>query len=314
VASAPRANPRGRHRTARRPSRRTAYACLLILVLSGLIAAGALLLFTRLDPQPPVAADRVEAQPTSVPSPTGRAPRPAAARAPEVAVRHDRVRVPDDGFVSWALLDRDTGMISGSRNLAAPGDTMSMVKVWLVADYLRQAHARGDTPDPRRLAELSLVVRGDEAGTAAEALYRGLGAAASINRLVTVCGLTESRPYKDYWSRTTMSARDTVRMGLCLADGRAAGPRWTPWLLTEMRGAQGVGDFGAREALPATEAAEVAIKNGWLLRDEDGLWHVSCLAVGQDWVLGVLARYPGDLGLGHGKRLCRSIGAQLIGG
>jgi hypothetical protein len=37
----------------------------------------------------------------------------------------------------------------------------------------------------------------------------------------------------------------------------------------------------------------VAIKNGWLARSDDhGNWHVSCLAIGDTWVVAVLQRYP----------------------
>jgi hypothetical protein len=175
-------------------------------------------------------------------------PLPAAPKPRTVALRSGAVYVDSAGFLSWALLDRRTGRISGSANLTAPSDTMSMVKSWIAADYLRLAAERGVTP----------------------------------------------------------------RLGACLADGRAAGPRWTPWLLDEMRQVRGVGDFGVRAALPDRLAGTVAIKNGWLLRDEDRLWHISCLAIGDGWILGVLARYPGRLGFGYGARLCQKVGEQLL--
>jgi hypothetical protein len=59
-------------------------------------------------------------------------------------------------------------------------------------------------------------------------------------------------------------------------------------------------------------ASTVAIRNGWALRHRDRRWQVGCLAVHSDWVVGVLARYPGRLGLRHGARLCESVGRQLI--
>ena len=52
--------------------------------------------------------------------------------------------------------------------------------------------------------------------------------------MISVCELADSAPGEDL-SMTLMSARDTVRLGLAIADGRAAGPQWTPWLLDEMR-------------------------------------------------------------------------------
>ena len=41
-------------------------------------------------------------------------------------------------FFSWALLDRQTGTISGSPNMTATSSTESMIKAWIVSDYLRQ--------------------------------------------------------------------------------------------------------------------------------------------------------------------------------
>jgi hypothetical protein len=221
------------------------------------------------------------------------------------------VRVAYTGFLSWALLDRRTGRIIGSANLGASSDTMSMVKSWLAADHLRRAAERGETPPAADLQRLSVMIR-DSDNAAAEAFYRRNGRIDAIQRMIILCGLTETRAVPAYWSRTSVSARDVARLGGCLADGRAAGPRWTDWLLDQMRQVRGVGDFGVRSALPAADAARVAIKNGWLLRQADHQWHVACLAVGPDWTLGVLARYSGERGLTYGAGLCRQVGAQLL--
>ena len=48
-------------------------------------------------------------------------------------------------FFSWALLDRKTGKISGSPNMTATSSTESMIKAWIVSDYLRQL---GDKEPP----------------------------------------------------------------------------------------------------------------------------------------------------------------------
>ena len=229
----------------------------------------------------------------------------AASRARPAAMRVGRVTVDYDGFLSWALLDRRTGRITGSANFAAPSDTMSMVKAWLAADYLRQH------PKPTQAArqQLRIMIR-DSDNAAAQAIYREVGRTESIERMVETCRLTDSAAVPGMWSNTVVSARDVVRLGLCLADGRAAGPVWTDWLLDEMRAVRGTGDFGVRTAL---DDDTVAIKNGWLLRDEDGLWHVSCLAIADRWVISVLARYPGRDGFETGADLCREVGAQLLG-
>jgi hypothetical protein len=245
--------------------------------------------------------------PTGLPAPTPTATPAADATAePPVAVP-----TPDGGFLSWAMLDRKTGKITGSTNLTAPSDTMSMIKVWLAADYLRRLDEDGQPPPAVQLRRLSAMIR-DSDNDNATLVYRLLGGAESIGRLVEICGLTESGGYLNRWSNTIVSARDTVRLGACIADGRAAGRRWTPWLLDEMRHVRGTGDFGVRKAFPSAVAGRVAIKNGWLLRGEDNLWHISCLAIGDGWVVGVLARYPARLGFGYGTGLCRDVGRQLV--
>lgn len=247
--------------------------------------------------------------PVSSPSPVTTRPAGRPVQRPVALPRP--IPVTSGGFLSWAMLDRRTGEIIGSANLTAPSDTMSMIKVWLAADYLRRADASGQTPPAKALRRLSTMIR-DSDNSAGQEFYRVLGGAASIERLVRICQLTESGGYLDRWSNTIVSARDTARLGGCLADGRAAGPRWTPWLLDQMRGVRGDGDFGVRDALADEVATNVAIKNGWLLRDEDDLWHISCLAIGDTWVISVLARYPGRLGLAYGARLCRDVGQQLV--
>lgn len=228
-----------------------------------------------------------------------------------VRLRPGPVRVATEGFVSWALLDRRTGRVTGSANLSAAGDALAMVRPWLAADHLRRVAAGGHVPTQRRLRQLRAVVHG-HGTSAADALYRELGARASVQRMVRTCGLTDTRPDGDSWKATVVSARDAVRIGACLADGRAAGARWTPWLLNAMRIVHGSGNFGARRVLPTPLAGALAVANGWLLQERARLWHLSCLAVDRDWVLSVLTRYPKRLGLRHGKSLCDAIGSQVI--
>ncbi|GIH10279.1 hypothetical protein Rhe02_83460 [Rhizocola hellebori] len=232
--------------------------------------------------------------------------RPLPSRAP--SRRGISVRFAGVSFASWALADRATGSIIGAENLAEPGDTMSMIKAWIAADFLR----RDPNPDEADLEQLSVMIRDSDNDVAVDFHHRN-GEKISIDRMIFLCGLTDSHAgrvtYR--WSDTVMSARDVARLGLCLADGRAAG-EWTDWLLGEMRLVRGDGDFGPRKALPAAVAAKVAVKNGWFSRPEDGLWHFACLAIGDSWTLGVLLRYPAELGEEHGHELCRAAGEQLL--
>jgi hypothetical protein len=207
-------------------------------------------------------------------------------------------------------MDARTGEITGAPNLNAVNDTASMIKAWLGADFLRRSAERGQQPSASRLHELSIMIR-DSDNQAAEDIYRTNGSTASISRLISMCGLTDSRATPGSWSKTYLSSRDAVRMGKCIADGRGAGGQWTSWLLNEMRSVRGYGRFGIISALPAEAAKTVAIKNGWLLRS-DGLMRINCLAVGTDWVLAVLVRYPGSLGEAHGIGICKSVAAQLL--
>jgi hypothetical protein len=204
-------------------------------------------------------------------------------------------------WISWAMLNRRNG------NLVTGGDTgtnstESMVKVWIAADYLRGLGNKEPSTDEINL--LRRMIR-DSDDQAAQTLYLRRGGDPVISRLISTCGLTDTRLRSSWWSMTQISARDAVRMGDCIADGRATNGRWTAWLLGEMRQVRGEGRFGIVEVQPG-----VAIKNGWT-KWWDGSWHVNCLGVADGWSLSVLIRYPTRLGLDHGADICRSVTRQL---
>ncbi len=222
-------------------------------------------------------------------------------------LRTAQVNLNVTGFWSWALLDRRTGQLSGSPNAAARSDTASMIKTWLAADYLRGAGAK---VEDARLRALSTMIRDSNNGVA-DTYYKANGGSASIKRMIKTCGLTESRPVTSgSWSTTEVSARDGARLGVCLADGRAAGPLWTSWLLNEMRSVRGSGRFGIVSAFAPDVAPKVAIKNGWINRN-DGKWHIACLAVTDEWAMTVLTQYPVSLGLPYGANVCKQVAVQL---
>jgi hypothetical protein len=204
-------------------------------------------------------------------------------------------------WISWAVLDRSTGTWRQSGNATETTMTASMIKAWLVADYLR-LHGF----DPR----LSPIIR-DSVNEPAWEIYAELGREASIARLIGICELAQSSPGEDL-SMTLMSARDAVLMGAAIADGRAAGRRWTPWLLEEMRVVRGAGDFGVRQAFPSAERERIAIKNGWEIRRATEEWNVNCLAIHDAWIMAVLARYPSSLPLAHGAHACEEVARTLI--
>ncbi|MFD6635254.1 hypothetical protein ACFWDK_02535 [Micromonospora chalcea] len=262
------------------------------------------------------------------PSPTAPAP-PTLADAP-VSVKFE------GEFFSWALMDRETGTVTGAKNMNQTSSTESMLKAWIVADYLRQLGDKKPTAELQKAAILAIRNSDDDG---ANRVYREAGGSYRpqpggkpdpvIARAIQICGLTDTRPgdvpdYKGWWSFTEMSPRDAARLGDCIADGRAAGPTWTEWLLSEMtkvagsvkqqRERSGGGRWGIIDGLPATIKAQgpVHMKNGWTQLAYDGNWHVSCLAFTDKWSLSVMMRYPARAGLSYGARMCASVATQLV--
>ena len=227
------------------------------------------------------------------------------------------VSVETRGFFSWAVLDRRTGARYGSENQNKTTFSESMIKAWIAADFLKRTADRGATPDARRTDQLVRMIRDSHNG-AAESLWLAAGGDASIQRLIKTCALSDTRVYPAWWSQTFISARDAVTMGECIANGTAAGPAWTDWVLNEMRNVRGTveeqpngGRWGIIDALPADVAATVAIKNGWTWH-KDNTWNVNCLAIHSDWILAVMSDYPGSNGLAYGAKLCASVAQQTL--
>jgi|GEM_PF-757077 len=216
-----------------------------------------------------------------------------------------------DGWWSWAMLDQRTGEIHGSANLAETSTTASLIKAWIAADYLRTSAEAGRSPSDFRMRQLEIMIR-DSDNQVAEELWQEIGRTAATERMIRICGLTDSRSStENRWSTTRLSPRDVARIGACIVDGRAAGAEWTDWLLTEMRSVRSPGDFGVIEAFPTDDADGIAIKNGWVIRDDEQEWHVNCLAIGDGWTIGVMTRFPADRPFTYGGQICRAVTEQL---
>ncbi|MEU5903868.1 hypothetical protein ABZ780_05785 [Micromonospora sp. NPDC047467] len=217
-----------------------------------------------------------------------------------------------EGWYAWSVLDRRTGKIIGSKNMDETSTTASMIKSWIVADYLRRTAEDGDSPSDAKLDDATKIIR-DSDNTRAEQFYNSVGRDASIRRLISMCKLTDSSVAPDKgWSRTALSPRDTARLGNCIATGTAAGPKWTKWLLNEMELVRGAGDFGIRKAFPAAEQKQIAIKNGWIDRTQEQEMHINCLAIGDTWTMGVMVKYPIDMGYDYGMKNCEKITEALL--
>src|SRR5262249_17242875 len=216
------------------------------------------------------------------------------------------VTVTVDGFFPRALLDRTTPPYTGSAHLHSTHSARPTVQVWIVSDFVRRPDQAGRQPSSTQLAWARAAIR-DSDDDAAQSLFNLGGGGAVVGRLISTCGLTATVAVTPpgqtsvWWSYTRVSARDMVRMGLCVADGRAAGAKWTPWVLNEMANVRGGiteqeseqrsggGRWGIIDGLPAQIVAQgVSIKNGWTLIYADNTWRVNCLAVHAQWVLAVL--------------------------
>lgn len=261
-----------------------------------------------------------QASPSPSPAPPPPPPPPTLKQTAPV-----QVSMAKGAVYAWALMDRRTGEITGSANSAAYHNTTeSMVKAWLVADFLRMKGAAGKKPTATELKYASTAIR-DSNDNSAQWLYLRSGGNASIQRLFTMCKLTDKPVLKrGWWSMTQLTARDAVRMGDCIGDGTAAGPKYTDYVLNEMEHVRGTtaakdqhaktggGHWGIIDGLPPSLAEGTAIKNGWTLIAADGKWHVNCLAIHDDWALAVQVKYPGKLGLKYGAGVCKSVTDQLV--
>ncbi len=230
------------------------------------------------------------------------------AEAPAEAPSVPTVDLAVDGTISWAYLDRATGQRFSSPNATATSYTESMVKAWLAADELTRSDQRGRQPN----LDLIVPMIRDSDDNAAEIVFLNNGADASIARMIQTCQLTDTRIFSGWWSMTMMSARDAVQLGACIADGIAAGPHWTEWLMAEMRQVRGEGRFGIVDGVDPTTASALAVKNGWTLHYTDNNWRVNCLAIDADWVLAVMLVYPGGHELAYGANLCASVAKQVL--
>jgi hypothetical protein len=230
----------------------------------------------------------------------------------------DRITVAGAEYSGWAMLDLADGRTTGSVNAASEGNTTeSMIKPWIVADFLRRLDEDGLQPTEAELDDLVLVIV-DSNDPLAELYYQRGGADDVVWRLKRICDLPGVVIEPNLWGMTVMTPLTAVGYGACLADGRAAGPRWTAWLLNVMRNVRGSvdeqvsgavqgGRWGIIEGLPAKLADVTSIKNGWTLY-VDG-WHVNCLAIHPRWVLAVMLRTRADLDMAAAG--CASVATAL---
>ncbi len=267
--------------------------------------------------------------PAATPSAPGRANIAAQAAPPGPTLHAAPVVTPTSPkfyLFGWAFLDRRTNTVVGSDNKdTIQNTTESMVKPWLAADYLSHLGSKEPT-DAMKATITNMIENSDD--TAADAVYNADGGLPSISRLISTCKLTGTQPGQS-WSYTLITPADAVRYAECIADGKAAGPAWTSWLLSLMQNVHGAvtdnspsdfkmqgGHWGITDALPNSLAKNAAIKNGWTYIYNEKRWHINCLAVHPDWALVVEMQFyrPSwdTAGLQQGANACASVARQLV--
>jgi hypothetical protein len=292
----------------------------LIIAGAAVVAAGAAFIapvMGRDHPKAAVSGHQLAHRPPTVGGSAGGRPVPRRTPIAQPLLGPHPVHVDGTVFFGWSLLNRHTGEIVGSGNRdSGTNSTESMIKAWIASDYLRRLG--NSRPSAGALHDLTLMII-DSNDRMAQRYYAMDGHNSVVARLIQTCGLKDTRIYNAWWSKTRMSPADAVRYGRCVADGRAAGKKWTPWILdtmTHVRGSvtyqqatTGGGHWGIIDALPADVVRTTSIKNGWT--SYDGVWHVNCMAIQADWVLSVMSRYPSAKGLKFGAGICASVAAQL---
>ncbi|MEV0713835.1 hypothetical protein [Asanoa sp. NPDC050611] len=298
----------------------------MVLAIAALLLGGVLLVpaaYAKLNDSGGATATAAAAGPApTIPPKVVEPPQPTLAPGP--------VSVKVDGFYAWALMDLKTGKISGSKNSAKEtSSTESMIKTWIVADYLHQLDKGGKTLSSGQKASIERAIR-DSNDNDAGKINSAAGGTTQTKRMISTCGLKNThlgtvKGYEGWWSFTEMSAQDVTRLGQCITSGKAAGKKYTPLVLSEMskvRGSvtqqgksSGGGRWGIIDGLPKEIVAKegpISFKNGWTPLVYDGDWHISCMAISKDWVLAVQTRYPSSKPLSYGAKVCQDTATQLV--
>ena len=279
------------------------FGVLILILLNVAVAIVVGMMYNRLQHHSTPISVANTASPS--PSPSSSPPGPTPTEEAFESIYNIRPSLSTSHWVSWALLDTKTGFLVGSENLTQPSYVMSMIKPWIVADYLNQH----PSPNATVLDQLASMILDSNDQMA----YTYFAGQPSIDRLISACGLTDVVGRGWSWSLTQMSARDSVRYGQCIYTGHATTPQWTAWIVDKMRHVRGDGDFGPRELFP--DRTIIATKNGWF--DWEGKWYINCLAVTDKWTIAIMQQWPyagGDLlyGISLANPVCKLVANQVL--
>jgi len=194
-----------------------------------------------------------------------------------------------------------------------PFQTASVVKVQIVAALLLQAQraGRGLTGAERALAEAMITASDNAAGSA---LWRAVGDVAGMADADARLGLADTRPGADgWWGLTMTTADDQARLLTAIADpGGPLRHELSAYVLDLMARVAPDQAWGVSAAAAAGEP--VAVKNGWMPRDDQGgRWTVNSVGRVGEVTLAVLSEGHANLraGIDVVEEIARNVRAHL---
>lgn len=130
-------------------------------------------------------------------------------------------------WASWALFDQLTGRWYYDPRVAQVNNTESMIKVWVAADLLRAVQQQGRTTlSAYEHSLISRMIRNSD-DQATETVYRARGGNAVIQRMISICKLTDTYIGKtNRWSWTKMSSGTRSSWGCASCRAATCGRRW----------------------------------------------------------------------------------------
>lgn len=195
-----------------------------------------------------------------------------------------------DGTFSVAVLNVETGESASYGGDSF--DTASIVKVDIVAALLHQAQVEGRTLTAReRTLAKAAIERSDNAS--ATALFNAIGGEAGLEEFNRLIGLTDTDVGSNgYWGLTQTTAADqlTLLQVVFGADSvlTSESQAYEQSLMADVIDSQ---RFGVSAA--ADDAADAALKVGYLRRSATGLWDVNSIgeieAGGATYLVAVLS-------------------------
>lgn len=192
--------------------------------------------------------------------------------------------------LSWAYVESIEGTVSSGGNTDAH-ELDGLATAATVQDYL----AHDATPDPDAASKLAAALRGDVDAADWVAEQRG-GRDAAVARTITACSLTAAAV-----EPVRATALAVARLGACLRQGGVVQPKWSTWMLNQMRYTTG----GIGDTRGSDTTQDLAQQNSTVL--DGDRYRTGCMAIGAYWSAGVLLEYPAELGAEYGPLVCADV-------